>query len=42
MNLSEKTVRRLIERGELAAYRFGHSLRIRDSDLLIYEKLSRL
>ncbi len=38
---SEKKVRRLIRRGVLAAYRFDGQWRIRDVDLMAYERLCR-
>ncbi len=39
---SSKKVRRMIERRELAAYRFGGQWRIRDVDLMTYERLCRV
>lgn len=39
---SEKKIRRLIQRGALAAYRFDGQWRLRDVDLVAYERLCRL
>jgi excisionase family DNA binding protein len=36
LNLSQKSVRRLIGRGELVAHRIGRSLRIAEEDLRIF------
>lgn len=41
LQVSVKTVRRWIERGELIAYRFGRQLRIKPSDLELFTKLRR-
>ena len=38
---SEKTVRRLVERGELIAHRFGSQIRISEADLTAYERVNR-
>lgn len=38
---SEKTVRRLIERGKLIAHRFGNQVRISEADLTAYERINR-
>ena len=38
---SEKTVRRLIARGELVAHRFGSQIRISEADLAAYERVNR-
>lgn len=38
---SEKTVRRLIERGELIAHRLGGRHRISEADLTAYERVNR-
>ncbi len=38
---SEKTVRRLIERGELVAHRLSSQIRISDTDLSAYERVNR-
>jgi excisionase family DNA binding protein len=39
--VSTKTVRRLVDRGELAIYRIGGQLRISNDDLITCEKLHR-
>ncbi len=36
LNLSQKSVRRLIGRGELVAHRIGRSLRIAEEDLRVF------
>lgn len=41
LNISTKTVRRLIERGELLVHRIGRCLRVREDDLLLYLRGSR-
>ena len=41
LNVSEKTVRRWIEREELTAYRLGGQWRIAQKDLDIFLKLRR-
>lgn len=41
LNVSEKTVRRWIERRELVAYRLGHQWRIAPKDLEIFLRLRR-
>ena len=41
LSISEKTVRRLIERGELRAHRFGRCLRLSDDDLRLYLNRAR-
>lgn len=38
---SEKTIRRLIARGELVAHRFGSQIRISEADLSAYERINR-
>lgn len=38
---SEKTVRRLIERGELVAHRLGGRHRISEADLVAHERVNR-
>ena len=38
---SEKTVRRLIDRGELVAHRLGARHRISEADLTAYERVNR-
>ena len=38
---AEKTVRRLIARGELVAHRFGSQIRISAADLTAYERINR-
>ena len=40
--VDEKTVRRLVWRGELTVHRFGAQLRIGVPDLVGYERLNRL
>lgn len=42
LQVDDKTVRRLIKRGELKAYRLGRQLRISDDDLLAYLDKNRL
>ena len=42
LRLCEKQVRRLIWRGELAAYRFGNALRIKKKDLEAYVAAKRV
>ena len=42
LRLCEKQVRRLIWRGELAAYRFGTALRIKKEDIDTYAESRRL
>ena len=42
VRLCEKQVRRLIWRGELAAYRFGTALRIKKEDIDTYAESRRL
>jgi excisionase family DNA binding protein len=42
LRLCEKRVRRLIWRGELAAFRFGTALRIRKSDIAAFVASSRI
>lgn len=39
--VSEKTVRRQVDRNQLKAHRIGGQLRIAEEDLLAYEKLAR-
>jgi excisionase family DNA binding protein len=41
LGLSSKTVRRLIASGELPVHRFGRSIRIADSDLMVFIKVQR-
>ena len=43
LNVSDRTVRRLIDKGELRAYRVGGQLRIspQDVDVLLVESLKR-
>lgn len=41
LNISTKTVRRLIERGDLLAHRIERCLRVREDDLLLYLRGSR-
>ncbi len=41
LQVSQKTVRRWIEAGDLVAHRFGHQLRISESDLATFLKLRR-
>lgn len=41
LNVSSRTIRRWIERGELVAYRFGAVLRIAESDLRAFLALRR-
>lgn len=38
---SAKTVRRLIERGDLVAHRFGSQIRVSAADLTAYERVNR-
>jgi excisionase family DNA binding protein len=38
---SEKTVRRLIDRGELIAHRLGGRHRISEADLMAHERVNR-
>ena len=38
---SEKTVRRLIERGDLIAHRLGGGHRISEADLMAHERVNR-
>jgi excisionase family DNA binding protein len=40
LRLCEKQIRRLIERGELPAYRFGAAIRIKKTDIHAYVKRS--
>jgi excisionase family DNA binding protein len=42
LRLCEKHVRRLIERGELPAYRFGAALRIKKDDIDAYVEAQRI
>ena len=42
LRLCEKQVRRLIWRGELAAFRFGTALRIRKSDIVAFIASKRI
>ena len=42
LRLCEKQVRRLIWRGELAAYRFGTALRIKKEDIDAYAEARRI
>jgi excisionase family DNA binding protein len=41
LGVSEKTVRRLIARGELPVHRIGHSLRVSEDDLQAFLKQHR-
>ena len=41
LGISEKTVRRLIQRRELRAHRFGRCLRMSDDDLRLYLNRAR-
>jgi excisionase family DNA binding protein len=40
LRLCEKHIRRLIQRGELPAYRFGAAIRIKKTDIDVYVKRS--
>ena len=42
LNVSTKTVRRLIERGDLPAHRIGRCLRLSENDLRLYLNRSRM
>jgi excisionase family DNA binding protein len=42
LRLCEKQVRRLISRGDLAAYRFGTALRIKKEDIDAYAESRRI
>jgi excisionase family DNA binding protein len=42
LRLCEKQIRRLIERGELPAYRFGGALRIKKKDTDAYVEAQRI
>ena len=42
LRLCEKQIRRLIERGELPAYRFGAALRIKKKDIDVYVEAQRI
>ena len=42
LRLCEKQIRRLIERGELPAYRFGAALRIKKKDIDAYVQSQRI
>ena len=41
LDVSDKTVRRLIKSGELPVHRIGHQIRINESDLAAYIARSR-
>ena len=41
LQVSARTVRRWIERGDLVAHRFGSSLRVSEPDLAAFERLHR-
>ena len=41
LSVSDRTVRRWLERGELVGHRFGHQLRIAPADLDTFVKLHR-
>lgn len=41
LRVSERHVRRLIERGDLVATRFGGSVRVSETDLQTYERVCR-
>ena len=41
LHVSTKTVRRLIERGDLAAHRIGRCLRLSENDLRLYLNRAR-
>jgi excisionase family DNA binding protein len=41
INVSSRTVRRLIDSGKLPAHRFGRSVRISDSDIALLIAASR-
>ncbi len=38
---SERQVRRVIQKGDLSAHKFGRLVRISEADLRIYERLNR-
>jgi excisionase family DNA binding protein len=42
LQVSTKTLRRWIERGDLAAHRLGHQWRIAERDLVVFLKLRRV
>ena len=42
LKISVKTVRRLVDRGELVVHRFGSSLRVSDTDLTAFERINRI
>jgi excisionase family DNA binding protein len=42
LRLCEKQIRRLIERGDLPAYRFGGALRIKKKDIDAYVEAQRI
>jgi excisionase family DNA binding protein len=41
MTVSTKTVRRMVERGELPVHRIGHQLRVTESDLERFLAMNR-
>lgn len=42
LKVTQKTIRNLIESGELPAYRFGRDYRIKEEDFEEYIKLSKV
>ncbi len=42
LQVSPKTIRRLITKGDLVAHRFGTQLRISESDLKTFERTNRV
>jgi excisionase family DNA binding protein len=41
LGMCAKTIRRLIDRGELRAHRFGRAIRVSEDDLAVFIKMGR-